>query len=96
MQDLLSYFNEKEEAIKKYKAIQHCGEQDLLAHYLDNFDEENHRHYIGEKYKHGDGINIIEGFWEDFIKTGRYQRKKEADKVSYLWDALLQKHWEML
>lgn len=91
VRDLLSYFEAKEEAIKKYEVIQHCGEQDLLAHYLDNFDKKTYRHYIGEKDKHGDGINIIEGFWEDFIKTERYQRKKHADKVSYLWDALLQK-----
>ncbi len=89
--DLLWYFEEKEEASKKYGVISHCGEQDLLAHYLDNYDEETKKHYIGEKDKHGDGINIIEGLWEDFIKTGSYQRKKEADKESYFWDNLLQR-----
>ncbi len=89
--DLLWYFEAKEEAIKKYTYLSYCGEEDLLAMYLTNFDEESQKHYIGAKDEKFDGIGMEEGFWEDFIKSGPYKRRKEADKVSYLWDNLLQK-----
>ncbi len=89
--DLLWYFEAKEEAIEKYTYLSYCGEEDLLAMYLANFDEASQKHYIGAKDEKFDSISMEEGFWENFIESGPYKRQKEANKVSYLWDALLQK-----
>ncbi len=89
--DLLWYFEAKEEAIRKYELLNYCGEEDLLAHYLFNFDDKKKRHFIGTKRKDINGLHIGEGEWSDFIKTGPYFRKKNEDQISYFWDTLLQK-----
>ena len=89
--DLLSYFEAKEEAIRKYKVLRHCGEEELLFMYLNNFDKKRKKHYIGVKDKNIDFIDMGDGYWDDFIKSDRYKIKKHADKVSYLWDDLLKK-----
>jgi len=89
--DLVGYFEAKEEAIQKYQAITYCGEEDLLAHYLYNFDEKRKKHFIGTQEEEIDFIHISEGEWYDFVKTEEYQRKKEADQISYFWDELMQR-----
>ena len=90
VRDLLWYFEAKETAIKKYKLLQHCGEEDLLAHYLKNLDKKTQKHYIGSIDKEFDSVGLEEGLWEDFINSGPYKRKKKADEISYAWDGLLQ------
>jgi len=89
--DLVGYFEAKEEAIQKYQMLIYCGEEDLLAHYLYNFDQKRKKHYIGTQRKDINFINISEGEWYDFVKTEDYRRKKEADQISYFWDELIQK-----
>ncbi len=91
IRDFLWYLEAKEAAIKKYDAISYCGEEDLLAHYLYNFDKKKKCHYIGTKKKGYNRIRIGEGEWHDFALTRKYLQKKEEDKVSYSWDELLQR-----
>ena len=91
VRDLLSYFEAKEEATRKYKVLRHCGEEELLFMYLNNFDEKRNKHYIGVMDKNVGFIDMGDGYWDKFTKSDTYKRKKEADKASYLWDALLQK-----
>ncbi len=90
VRDLLSYFEAKEEAIKKYGFISHCGEQDMIAHYLCNFDEESKKNYIGEKDANDMALVIDQGLWEDFIENDYYKKIKEENSKSYFWDELLQ------
>ncbi len=89
--DFKSYIVEKERAIKKYMYFSYCGEEDLLAHYLCNFNEINNSHYIGTEKEEIDAIHIGEGEWNDFIKTPAYIAKKAADRNSYLWDKIITK-----
>lgn len=89
--DFTQFIIAKEEAIKKYDYISYCGEEDLLAHYYLNFDEESNSHYIGSKKEDYNGIHIGEGEWNDFILSPAYLSKKKADEISYLWDQLIQK-----
>lgn len=89
--DLVWYFEAKEEAIQKYQTLTYCGEEDLLAHYLYNFDNKRKKHYIGTQHQDINFISVGEGEWHDFARTEVYRRKKEADKISYFWDRLLQK-----
>lgn len=88
--DFLSYLEEKERAIKKYQGLLYCGEEDLLAHYLLNFDGNTKRHIIGAVDEKFVGIFIGEGEWVDFIATDTYKNTQKANEVSYLWDELLQ------
>jgi hypothetical protein len=87
--DFVSYLKAKEQAIRQFDCLFYCGEEDLLAHYFLNFDGQ--AHFIGTKDKTINGVFIGEGEWKDFIKSGPYQRRKQANEVSYLWDELIQR-----
>ncbi len=92
--DFAAYLTAKEDAIARYKFLSYCGEEDLLAHYFHNYDEDKKRYTIGlpagepDEY---DGIFIGEGDWNIFVKSDVYARRKDANKISYLWDELLQR-----
>jgi hypothetical protein len=90
--DLSTYFGEKHAAIQKVDQFSYCGEEDLVAHYLLNFDTENNRHRIGpndsETYNF---VMIGEGEWRDFVSSDRYRRRAEANEISAVWDDLLQR-----
>jgi len=88
--DFTSYLSEKEDAINKYINLAYCGEEDLLAHYLINFDNDKKAHFIGTRDEAINAIYIGEGEWRDFVASEQYLLKKAADKESYLWDRLIQ------
>jgi hypothetical protein len=89
--DLTAYLDAKVEAIRKFKFLMYCGEEDLLAHYFLNFDEQTDRHFIGTREEGIGGVWIGEGEWKDFIEKDAYKNKKQADRVSYFWDEVIQK-----
>ena len=89
--DFVSYLRAKLEAISSLDFLVYCGEEDLLAHYFLNFDEIKKKHFIGTTEGDIDGVMIGEGEWNDFLKSEIYIRKKSADKVSYLWDDIIQR-----
>ncbi len=89
--DLVSYLTAKEAAISKLDCIAYCGEEDLLGHYFANFDHKTKTHFIGVKGKRVNGLFIGEGEWHSVSNSEPYRRKKSADKISYLWDDLLQR-----
>jgi hypothetical protein len=89
--DFRWYLEEKENAIKKYSILAYCGEEDLLAHYFQHFDENNNKHYIGTLDTSINGLLVEEGSWDEFKKSKQYLAKKDADKISYFWDELIQR-----
>jgi hypothetical protein len=88
--DFTSYLDAKVDAIKAYDMLSYCGEEDLLAHYFRNFDESKMKHFVGTSEKNINGLMIGEGEWKLFIELEQYKRKKLEDKVSYLWDKIIQ------
>jgi hypothetical protein len=86
-----SYLEAKHAALEEYSHLSYCGEEDLLAHYLYNIDEATKGHFIGVKQGDYDSIMIGEGEWKDFIQLPQYKNKKKADKVSELWDDIIQR-----
>ena len=89
--DFSSYLEAKIEAIKSLDALYYCGEEDLLANYYLNFDRSKKKHFIGTSEKDINYVMIWEGEWKNFIELEIYKKKKSADKVSYLWDQLIQR-----
>lgn len=89
--DFSAYLRAKVDAICRYKGLSYCAEEDLLAHYYANFDENRTQHFIGVKDEDVDFLHIAHGDWEEFRQRTEYLQKKEKDKVSYLWDHLIQK-----
>lgn len=90
--DFARYLSEKERAVSRYDALSYCGEEDLLAHYLYNFDNKSNAYVIGLKTE--DDVNSIligEGEWAAFIESATYKNTKQVDKISYFWDELIQR-----
>lgn len=89
--DFSTYLDAKLAAIKTFDGLAYCGEEDLLAHYLLNFDSGENRRFIGPKDKSYNFVMIGEGEWKDFIQLEGYKGKKQADEISYLWDKIIQR-----
>ena len=89
--DFLSYLNAKIDAIKKFKGLIYCGEEDLLAHYYQILINQIISTSLGTERKDIDLVMIGEGEWKDFKEREKYKNKKLADKESYLWDEIIQK-----
>jgi hypothetical protein len=89
--DFSSYLDAKIEAIQRFDSLMYCGEEDLLAHYLLNFDEAKNRHFIGTTREGVNGLWIGEGEWKDFSESKIYKAKKLANRNSYLWDEIIQR-----
>ena len=87
--DFTAYLDAKLDAIKRHQHLTYCGEEDVIAHYFMNFDDNTKRYMIGTFDKF-DGVHIGEGEWADFEKGNPYARRKAANKSSYFWDRLLQ------
>lgn len=89
--DFVSYFSEKESAIRNVEFITYCGEEDLLAHYMVNYNKKKNRYQIGFPDKSYDALHIREGEWKDFEKSAIYTRRAKANEASYFWDNLIQR-----
>lgn len=92
--DFSAYLDEKVRAAAAFEHLSYCGEEDLLGHYLVNYDDANKRHVIGPRGKDRgkvNGVMIGEGEWRDFVQTGVYKNTKNEDRISYFWDQLIQR-----
>jgi hypothetical protein len=92
--DFKAYLDEKVRAAGTFDYLSYCGEEDLLGHYLLNYDAATQRHVIGPKdtdKRKGNGVMIGEGEWHDFVQTDLYKNTKKEDRISYFWDKLIQR-----
>ena len=88
--DLANYLKSKVEAIQRYGSLFYCGEEDILAHYFLNYDEERRRYRVDIERPGIDGLMIPEGLWLEFQESSKYRRRKDDNKISYLWDRVIQ------
>ncbi len=88
--DLLLFFKAKEDAIKKTQHFWYAGEEDLISVYYRSFDEEAKEHFILPKDAGHDALMIEEGMWDTFVNSNAHSRRKDADKISYHIDRLIQ------
>ena len=90
IKDFADYLLAKENLInnKQYiNIIIQGGEEELLSYYL-----ANERTFQGiEKL---DLVHFTGGSWESFQGEERYKARKEADKISYAWDGLIERAHE--
>jgi hypothetical protein len=89
--DFSTYIVEKERAIERYNLLSYCGEEDLLAHYLINYDEATNQYQIGTNDASVNGFLIGEGEWRDFSSSDAFLRRQQANRISYFWDNLIQR-----
>jgi hypothetical protein len=89
--DFSAYLREKVRAASALDYLSYCGEEDLLGHYLLNYDDSTKRHVIGSTKEKLNGIMIGEGEWHGFSQSGVYRNTKKEDRISYFWDELIQR-----
>lgn len=93
--DFLEYIKKKEDLIRNrpYKFFS-TGEEELLGVYLTHMNDSGEHDFVfpikpGDKAP--DGIFLGPGPWKDFIQSDAYKKKIESDRVSYMWDGLIEK-----
>jgi hypothetical protein len=91
--DFVQYLTRKEELIQDGKLFRASGEDDLLAYYLQNIDNNGEHTFFPESNDNEsiDAITIEEGIWDSFSKHPLRLAQIEANKVSYSWDNLIEK-----
>ncbi|MFA6552782.1 MAG: SEC-C domain-containing protein [Candidatus Paceibacterota bacterium] len=86
--DFVDYLTKKEQLLRSKLEIFATGEEELLAHYLKRTNDKGvHDFIFPEK---SNGVALMEGGWEKFINDPQVKRQKEADKISYVWDHLIE------
>ena len=91
--DFVSYLTKKERLLRSDAVVIAAGEEDLLAYYLKNINEENGEHDFVIPISCEKKIqNLVfeEGHWEDFKQSPERKAQIAADRVSYVWDGLIE------
>jgi hypothetical protein len=86
--DFTNYLDKKEKFLSDHLVVS-PGEEELLAYFLQQFNENSEHDFILPR----DNINIFsleEGFWDDFIKSPERKSQIEANRISYSWDELIE------
>jgi hypothetical protein len=87
--DFVAYLSKKEQLLSREKSIIIAtGEEQLLSLYLTRLNK-NGEHDFGLP-EDQDVLSLDEGFWEEMVHNPQYRAKKEADRVSYAWDRLIE------
>lgn len=85
--DFTDYLDEKEKLLKNI-ILHCCGEEDLLAQYLFDFDKKKNKHVL-RTYDGIQGLFVEEGNYFDVVNSEEFKLKEKADEVSYLWDKVI-------
>jgi hypothetical protein len=89
--DLAQYLSKKALFIRSGRLLQAEGEEDLIAYFMTHMDGDEHGfpHPNGRPWSVGDHVTIA-GKFKNLINNRQYDAKREADKVSYVWDRLIE------
>lgn len=83
IKDFVDYLKEKNDLLSANKQMTlFGGEKNLLAYYL-----MNERSF--KKLKEPSFVLVTDDWWEGLQKKPEYLRKKEANKISYGWDGII-------
>jgi hypothetical protein len=91
--DFVNYLTKKEKLIRSSTVVIAAGEEDLLAYYLMNINEEEEHDFVIPQNVDGNITHLFfdEGYWEEFSQGPQRQSQISADKISYVWDHLIEK-----
>jgi hypothetical protein len=94
--DFVNYLERKEALLRSLTHVVAFGEEDLLAYYLSNVNQEG-RHDFAVWDSEGNTVTpnalfFEEGHWEKFCHSEQRDAQLRADRVSYVWDALIEEH----
>ncbi len=86
--DFMKYLSEKERffSLSNAEFLINGGEEELLAYYI--FNDKSFNRLLEGNYE---AIMMEGGVWDDLKSRQEYKAKCNADKISYLWDDLIDK-----
>lgn len=91
--DFTDYLEQKANFIRSGHLISATGEEELIAYYLTHTgdgDKHGFPHPKNGVWESNDGLFLGGNSYQKLLKNPRYTEKKKADKVSYLWDRLIE------
>ena len=89
--DFADYLEKKANFVRSGRLLQADGEENLLAYYAIRInDEGDHDFVLDPNGGRNDPIEIDRSRYANFASDPRYIAKKQADEISYIWDALIE------
>lgn len=91
--DFTDYLSEKESFLRSGIDVLAAGEEELLAWYLQGMKNKFKHGFVLPKDDSGrdnTGVWFDVGLYEEYINSKEYKAKKEADKISKMWDLLIE------
>jgi hypothetical protein len=86
--DFVSYLTKKERLMTEHFPVFAAGEEELLAAYLSRFNADDEHDFIVDP--DSPGFVLAEGLWSAFEVSPGRQAQVDANKISYVWDAILE------
>ena len=87
--DFIDYLVAKERLIASGMLAAAAGEEDLLAYYLKDVGPDGRHGFIFPKDTQF--ISLDQGFWEEYQKNPQRLAQIEANRISYIWDELIER-----
>lgn len=91
--DFTQYLDKRAAFLRSGRLEYAHGEEDLLAYYAVRINEEGDHDFTapeGHSWNDVKSVTIGAGHWANYVTSPQYLAKKEADKVSYAWDGLIE------
>jgi hypothetical protein len=88
--DVVRYFTKRERFIRSGRLGGATGEDDLLAFYMLQLDQDGEHSFEVANRKY-DSLFIDESWWSDFESGPQRQAYVAANRISYTWDRLVEK-----
>jgi hypothetical protein len=88
--DFVGYLTKKEAFIASGGLGMAAGEEALLGWYVGKINEHDEHDFVVPAEAGGRPLALSESRWHDFLNSGERRRKLKADKVSYVWDELIE------
>jgi hypothetical protein len=90
LSDFVDYLNKKQDLFEKSGCeFLIMGEEELLAAYLTNIDPKTNEHRF-QSFPPDHLVYLGEGYWSKLEVNAGYRSRAEANKISYLWDDLIE------
>ncbi|MDA2919251.1 SEC-C domain-containing protein [Desulfobacterota bacterium AH_259_B03_O07] len=86
--DFIAYLTCKERFLRSDRKIVATGEEELLAFYLRNINDQGVHDFVVPSHVHG--IFFDEGQWADFSRRPERLAQIAENKISYAWDELIE------
>jgi hypothetical protein len=86
--DFVDYLSSKESFIESGRLAWATGEEELLALFLSNINDEGEHDFVVPPGR--DPVTIGPGLWEHFLRSPERKAQVQADAVSYVWDNLIE------